>query len=1082
MRFLTVAERELRTAAKRKGTQRARWITAALFLGLLLWLFWVFNAASRRGAGLEIFQACVALAFAYCLVVGTAVTADCVSSERREDTLGLLFLTNLNSAEIVAGKFCSTALSAVYRLVSIFPVLALPMLMGGVTLAHFWKTILALLVTIFFAMASGFVATSVCRRQFTAIAFALGLGILFGTGPMALAASLRALAPAASAGWADKLAAFCPLYTLVSAVGARVFGANEYWFSLLAVTGVAFSWMTFVTWRLARTWRDRPRARLLVDRFPFFKRWRGRGNAGQIALRRRLLDINPFFWLAGRKQISSPVFLGLAVVMAVVCSFVLAPWFGRVFGPGAGTVSPMIGHLFAWLWTGLALHLMTAYLAAMAASQRLAEDKQSGALELVLSTPTSERTIARGLWLAYGRRLFGPALLATLVHLFFIWQCLSTFLLEESGNYFRGATEWQIFWSALWDQPLNGRALEWHFGFMLRCGLLALALLMLAWVTLGWVGRWLGLRMKHPGFAPVVALACVFVPPALVFSLACYVADELGLDRLPERQFIPAMMWLAVAIVVGHYALLSGWARWHLRRDFRTIVMNRFQPASLRPWWRISRRALTRVAQGLAAMIALLALLVVGFYAYQNWIGQRRWAAFQREVKRQGGSLDFARLLPGPVPDDSNLARSPAFQAVLNRTNQAGPRVYHAALLMNSANLGTPNANIAWKWTSQDFLPLGYAAELLFQTNTPPSRTRFNRPTYRGPARDINRPDAAAGVVQGFRSHDEILDALAGAARLPFFQAFNNRTAVAVLRPVTRELQALEQVHCLFQLRACARLVGNDVAAAREDLLTCLRLANLARQSPDARSTARAQALLTASLQPLWEGLAQHQWTEPQLTAFQKELAGFNFLADYTNAVPRVVLAQIEIWRARTEARSRPLTMLQSRATAEAWVRARQPRAWWLAECIQLHQAGQRAIERMDVAAGRAGTGIDWNDLNGLSLDGDVHNLLQQQNWGANAASVAFSQNAVNQAIIACALERHLLAHGKYPDKLEDLRPAYLEEIPSDPMRGRPMIYQRTDDRHYILRSVGPNEVDDRKNPSSDDWLWSFPTNAPAIK
>ncbi len=44
------------------------------------------------------------------------------------------------------------------------------------------------------------------------------------------------------------------------------------------------------------------------------------------------------------------------------------------------------------------------------------------------------------------------------------------------------------------------------------------------------------------------------------------------------------------------------------------------------------------------------------------------------------------------------------------------------------------------------------------------------------------------------------------------------------------------------------------------------------------------------------------------------------------------------------------------------------------------------------------------------------------------------------------------------------------------------MSYQRTDDRHYILRSVGPNEVDDRKNPSSDDWLWSFPTNAPAIK
>ncbi len=941
MRFLTVAERELRTAARRKGTQRARWITAALFLGLLVWMFWALDGATRRGAGMDIFQTYTALAFAYCLVVGTAVTADCLSSERRGDTLGLLFLTNLNSAEIVAGKFCSTALSAVYQLVAIFPMLALPMLMGGVTLAHFWKIILALLVTIFFALASGFVATSVCRRQFTAITFALGLGILFGVGPMAAAASIHAWKPTVL--WADKLAAFCPLYTLISSEGARVFGANEYWFSLLAVTGVAFSWLAFVTWRLARTWRDRPKARLLSDRIPFFKRWRGLGGAGQIALRRRLLDINPFFWLAGRKQISSPVFLALAVVMAVVCSFVMAPWFGRVFGPGAGAVTPMVGHLFAWLWTGLALHLTTAYLAAMAASQRLAEDKQSGALELVLSTPTSERTIARGLWLAYGRRLFGPALVATLVHLFFIWQCLSTFLVEEFGNYPRGATEWQIFWSALLDQPLNGSPLEWPFGFMLRCVLLALALLMLAWVTLGWVGRWLGLRMKHPGFAPVVAIVCVFVPPALVFSLACYVTDVLGLDQLPERQFFPCMMWLAVAIGVGHYALLSGWAHWHLRSDFRTIVMNRFQPASLRPWWRISRRAVTRLAGGLAAMIVLLVLVVVGFYAYQNWIGQRRWAAFQREVKRQGGSFDLARLLPAPVPNDSNLARSPAFRAVLNGTNQAGASVLRGARLMNSTYLGSPNGSIAVQWGSQNFLPLGHVAVLLFQTNNPANRTAFNRPTYGGPAKDTNRADAAAAVVRGFLSYDEMINALAEAARLPFFQVFTNRTAAAVLRPVTPELQALEQVHYLFQVRACARLVGNDTTAASEDLLTCLRLANLARQSPNVRSSARAQALLTVSLQPLWEGLVQHQWTAPQLTEFQKELAGFNFLADYTNAVSRVVLAQIETWRARSEAKSPPLRMPPGRGNAEDWVRARQPRAWWFADCIQLRQAGQHA-------------------------------------------------------------------------------------------------------------------------------------------
>ena len=77
------------------------------------------------------------------------------------------------------------------------------------------------------------------------------------------------------------------------------------------------------------------------------------------------------------------------------------------------------------------------------------------------------------------------------------------------------------------------------------------------------------------------------------------------------------------------------------------------------------------------------------------------------------------------------------------------------------------------------------------------------------------------------------------------------------------------------------------------------------------------------------------------------------------------------------------------------------------------------------------------------------------------------------------------IAHRKYPETLEQLVPAYLDRIPNDIVRGRPMIYQPAHGR-YILRGVGPNGTDDRntKNPTgtrpvSDDWLWSYGTNAP---
>jgi hypothetical protein len=146
----------------------------------------------------------------------------------------------------------------------------------------------------------------------------------------------------------------------------------------------------------------------------------------------------------------------------------------------------------------------------------------------------------------------------------------------------------------------------------------------------------------------------------------------------------------------------------------------------------------------------------------------------------------------------------------------------------------------------------------------------------------------AAAILQGLQSQSATLGELAAAAaRLPAFQASTNRDAGAVLRPVREQILLLERLHLLFQVRACASLALGRNADAAEDVLAGLRLARLARQLPDAGSTVRVQVLLTRSLQPLWEGLSQQAWTEPQLAAFQHQLAGFNLLADYTSHPPR---------------------------------------------------------------------------------------------------------------------------------------------------------------------------------------------------
>jgi hypothetical protein len=88
----------------------------------------------------------------------------------------------------------------------------------------------------------------------------------------------------------------------------------------------------------------------------------------------------------------------------------------------------------------------------------------------------------------------------------------------------------------------------------------------------------------------------------------------------------------------------------------------------------------------------------------------------------------------------------------------------------------------------------------------------------------------------------------------------------------------------------------------------------------------------------------------------------------------------------------------------------------------------------------------------------------------------------VNQATIACALERFRLANGVYPKTLEQLVPQLLDRVPHDAVSGRPMIYQPGEAGRFILRGVGPNGTDDRKKQVSDDWLWTYSTNTPSPK
>src|SRR5208282_145231 len=105
----------------------------------------------------------------YCLLAGRLMTADCLSVEKREGTLGLLFLTDLKGYDVALGKLAAHSVYAVFGLLAVFPVLALPLLTGGVSGGEFWRVTLVFCDTLYFSLAIGLLFSAICREGWLAM-------------------------------------------------------------------------------------------------------------------------------------------------------------------------------------------------------------------------------------------------------------------------------------------------------------------------------------------------------------------------------------------------------------------------------------------------------------------------------------------------------------------------------------------------------------------------------------------------------------------------------------------------------------------------------------------------------------------------------------------------------------------------------------------------------------------------------------------------------------------------------------------------------------------------------------------------
>jgi hypothetical protein len=436
--------------------------------------------------------------------------------------------------------------------------------------------------------------------------------------------------------------------------------------------------------------------------------------------------------------------------------------------------------------------------------------------------------------------------------------------------------------------------------------------------------------------------------------------------------------------------------------------------------------------------LGILAVLAVLFTLEENWRGHRAWTAWKASQEAAGHRYDLAAYLPGKVRDADNFAMAPVFALTVEG------RV---------------------------------ALQALWETVPLPVEGNWAQ----GRPADFSALDAQGkDPTKALAPFDEILGRFADASLRPACSFPPNLDNPFYPQQYSALLQAIGPIHQALRWRALARVHGNFPQGALEDIETTLRASRLLQRQPDLQVGLVAHSEAGSILQPVWEGLRAHAWNPAQLARLQEALASMDLLDSFRQGIhgERYVHAQLAREVDRQAWCSRSWLVPERAGLARRGLQqVPLPKGWFHQGMVDQDQA----MARLQAAADGTGKGI-------LALrDRDLRCSRAPYCWAAGSGRPGLAAQArrcvttqvgLDQAHVACALERYRLARGGYPARLEDLVPSCLAQVPLDRLTGNPMGYD-LQDGVYHLRATGWPDIDKADAPPTPGVLtWA---SGPAV-